>query len=210
MKSIIRLAMAASAAIACSSASAWAQGGACCKPDASCLFVEPALCEQFQGTFHEGVPCFQVDCSLPTTTTTVKPTTTTVKVTTTTVKPTTTTTTIAAPEGCTPGYWKQDHHFDSWVDYAPGDSFESVFGRDVPGDPTLLAALRLGGNGLNALIRHTVAALLNASNLDVNPVAAFDTPAEVIDAFQAAFDSGDYSTTKDLFETSNEAGCPLD
>ncbi len=203
MKTTVRLAVAVSAAIACSSASAWDQGGACCKPDASCLFVEPAQCELFQGTFHEGVPCFQVDCSLP-------PTTTTVKVTTTTVKPTTTSTTIPAPEGCTPGYWKQADHFDSWVDYAPGDSFEAVFGRDVPGDPTLLDALRLRGGGLNALMRHTVAALLNATNLDVNPVPSFDTPAEVIEAFQAAFDSGDYSTTKNLFETSNEAGCPLD
>src|SRR5688572_4312175 len=57
--------------------------------------------------------------------------------------------------------------------------------------------------------RHAVAALLNASSPDVDPVPAFDTTAEVIAAFQAAFDSGDFSTTKDLFETSNESGCPL-
>jgi hypothetical protein len=173
------------------------------------------MCAQFQGTFHEGFACFEVDCSLTTTTTlattttTVKVTTTTVKPTTTTVKPTTTTTTVKAPEGCTPGYWKQDHHFDSWVDYVPGDSFEVVFGRDVPGNPTLLDGLRARGGGLNALMRHTVAALLNASSPDVGPVAAFDTAAEVIDAFQAAFDSGDYETTKNMLAASNEAGCPL-
>jgi hypothetical protein len=79
----------------------------------------------------------------------------------------------------------------------------------VPGDPTLLDALWDGGGGLTALMRHTVAALLNASNPGVNPVAAFDTPAEVIDAFQSAYDSGNYGTTKDLLATSNEAGCPL-
>ena len=139
-----------------------------------------------------------------------QPTTTTVKVTTTTVKTTTTTSTIPKKaEGCTPGYWKQEHHFDSWVGFDPDDSFEDVFGRDVPGDPTLVEALRQGGGGLTALMRHAVAALLNASSPDVDPVPAFDTTAEVIAAFQAAFDSGDYSTTKNLFETSNEAGCPL-
>src|SRR5262245_29821740 len=36
--------------------------------------------------------------------------------------------------GCTPGYWKQSQHFDSWVGHSPNDSFEAVFGRDVPGN----------------------------------------------------------------------------
>jgi hypothetical protein len=116
---------------------------------------------------------------------------------------------VKKAEGCTPGYWKQEHHFDSWTGYAPGDSFESVFGRDVPGDPTLLEALEAGGGGLTALMRHTVAALLNAASGDVDPAEAFDTTAEVVSAFQEAFDSGDYATTKNLFETSNESGCPL-
>jgi hypothetical protein len=199
------MAAAAFAVIVGAAGSASAQTtGACCKPDASCLIVDPGMCEAFQGTFYEGLRCFDVVCEVPTTSTT----STTVK-TTTTVKPTTTTTTIKAPEGCTPGYWRQDQHFDSWVDYAPGDSFDVVFGRDVPGSPTLLDAVWARGGGLNALMRHAVAALLNASNPDVNPVAAFNTPAEVIDAFQAAFDSGDYETTKNLFAASNEAGCPL-
>ena len=42
-------------------------------------------------------------------------------------------------EGCTPGFWKQDQHFDSWVGFAPTDSFETVFGVDV--------TLRAGGQG---------------------------------------------------------------
>jgi hypothetical protein len=55
-------------------------------------------------------------------------------------------------------------------------------------------------------MRHTVAALLNAASPDVD----FDlTVAEVIGAFQAAFDSGDFDTTKDLFAGLNEQGCPL-
>jgi len=32
----------------------------------------------------------------------------------------------------------------------------------------------------------------------------------VIGAFQAAFDSGAYTATKNLFAASNEAGCPID
>ena len=34
-------------------------------------------------------------------------------------------------EGCTPGFWKQEQHFDSWVGFAPTDSFDAVFGVDV-------------------------------------------------------------------------------
>ena len=34
-------------------------------------------------------------------------------------------------EGCTPGYWKQPQHFDSWVGYTPSQSFEAVFSVDV-------------------------------------------------------------------------------
>lgn len=108
--------------------------------------------------------------------------------------------------GCTPGYWKQDQHFDSWVGYAPDDSFEAVFGRDVPGTPSLLDALKLGGGGLKALMRHATAALLNASNPKVTfPYSVGD----VIALFQKAFDSGNYEATKDTFEGLNQTGCPL-
>ena len=108
--------------------------------------------------------------------------------------------------GCTLGYWKQSQHFDSWVGYAPGDSFEAVFGRDVPGTPSLLDALKLGGGGLKALMRHATAALLNASNPKVSfPYGTGD----VIALFQKAFDSGAYEATKDTFEGLNQTGCPL-
>lgn len=129
-------------------------------------------------------------------------------------------------QGCTPGYWKQSQHFDSWPDgFVPEDTgtedatlLTDVF--TVPAslelekpesgnadDLTLLEGLELRGGGVNALIRHAVAALLNAANGDVS----YDlTEQEVIDAFNAAVDGGDVEGTKDDFEGFNEQGCPLD
>lgn len=124
--------------------------------------------------------------------------------------PTSTPTSTPIPfGGCTPGYWKQSQHFDSWLGFLPNQSFEAVFGRDVPRNPTLLDALGMNGGGLSALMRHATASLLNASNPAVVVEPAFDTTAEVIAAFQAAFDSGNYEPTKDLFAKSNERLCPL-
>lgn len=108
-------------------------------------------------------------------------------------------------EGCTPGYWKQKHHFDSWVGYAPTDLFSSVFEDAFPG-MTLVQVLGQGGGGLKALGRHTVAALLNSANAGVS----YDvTTADVIDGFNAVFPGGDYNGLKDTFEGYNEQGCPL-
>lgn len=119
-------------------------------------------------------------------------------------------------QGCTPGYWKQRQHFDSWVGYYPTDPFLSVFGRDItikwskkgkPKDtkPTLLQALEANGGGINALARHAVAALLNAASL-----GNFAYSEQwVIEEFQLAFDSGDYETTKNMFMEANESYCPL-
>jgi uncharacterized repeat protein (TIGR01451 family) len=118
-------------------------------------------------------------------------------------------------EGCTPGFWKQPQHFDSWVGFAPTDSFEDVFGVDVTlrsggqgtvADPTLLDGLNATGGGVNALARHAVAALLNASNPDVS----FDfTVAQVIALVQEAVASGDFETAHQLLAAANEQGCPL-
>ena len=119
-------------------------------------------------------------------------------------------------EGCTPGYWKQDQHFDSWVEFEPGDFFEAVFGvedvtvraggRSTIDNPTLLEALNATGGGVNALARHAVAALLNASNPDVE---SDFTVAEVIALVQEAFESGDFETAQRLLAAANEQGCPL-
>ena len=107
-------------------------------------------------------------------------------------------------QGCTPGYWKQDHHYDSWVGYSPSDSFDAVFGVSYGG--TLAEAADAKGGGANALARHAVAALLNAANGGVDYLYSTQ---DVIDMVQAAFASGDYNGTKDLFEAQNEMGCPL-
>lgn len=108
-------------------------------------------------------------------------------------------------QGCTPGYWKQDQHFDSWpAPYLPSTSFSSVFGRTVSGAPTLLAALQLNGGGVFALARHAAAALLSSGTVNY----PYST-AQVISMFQAAYDSGDYEPTKNLFDAANNLGCPL-
>ncbi|MGI9627888.1 MAG: hypothetical protein ACR2QM_13710 [Longimicrobiales bacterium] len=110
-------------------------------------------------------------------------------------------------EGCTPGYWKQSHHFDSWVGHAPDDEFSSVFDNAFPG-MTLLNVLKQGGGGLKALGRHTVAALLNGASdgvdYDLSEVA-------VIAAFNDVFpgSKSEYNAQKDVFADFNEQGCPL-
>src|SRR5688572_19115438 len=82
--------------------------------------------------------------------------------------------------GCTPGYWKQDQHLDSWGGgLTPETLFVDVFGEDAFPGLTLFDVLELGEGDLDALGRHSVAALLNALAGDVDyPI----TDTEVIDA----------------------------
>jgi len=112
-------------------------------------------------------------------------------------------------QGCTPGYWRQEQHFDSWTPtgYAPGDDFETVFGVNASFDPhTLLDAVWLGGGGEFALARHAVAALLNAASPDVSFALSVG---EVIAGVQAAYASGDFEPFKDQLDAANNAGCSL-
>lgn len=111
-------------------------------------------------------------------------------------------------EGCTPGYWKQEQHFDSWRNpYDPNDSFNTYF-ENAFGDMTLLEVLKQGGGGLNALGRHTVAAMLNSASGGVDYAYS---PAAVIASFDAVYPGtkGDYETLKNQFAGENERGCPL-
>jgi cysteine-rich repeat protein len=110
-------------------------------------------------------------------------------------------------QGCTPGYWKQSHHFESWVGFDPSDDYETVFGVDASFELTLLGALKQGGGGEKALGRQAVAALLSASS---DGVSYFDTVAGIISRVQAAYASGDFEIVKDLLDEENNAGCPLD
>jgi hypothetical protein len=110
-------------------------------------------------------------------------------------------------EGCTPGYWKQSQHFDSWQQYSPNQKFDTVF-ADAFGDMTLLQVLEQGGGGLKALGRHTVAALLNTTSSGVD--YAYIYPTTVINFFNDAYASGNYEGMKDIFAGFNERGCPID
>jgi len=113
-------------------------------------------------------------------------------------------------EGCTPGYWRQEQHFDSWVPtgYAPGDDFETVFGVDASFDPdSLLDAVWLGGGGEFALARHAVAALLNASHPDINYQYSVG---EILAGVLNAYATGDFEPFKSALDYANNAGCPLD
>jgi hypothetical protein len=108
-------------------------------------------------------------------------------------------------EGCTPGYWKQPHHYDSWTNYAPTQLFGAVFANAFPG-MTLGKVVGQGGGGIKALGRHTVAALLNSASPNVDyPL----TTAQVISKFNAAYASGSYEATKNEFAGLNERNCYL-
>jgi len=119
---------------------------------------------------------------------------------------------VAYLHGCTPGYWKQEHHFDSWpADVDPDTATVSgVFGvLPSMGDALLLKdALALKGGGEKAFLRHAVAAYLNSKNDDV--VYFFDT-LEVIGIVQEVYwSTGDFEGAKDLLAEQNELFCPLD
>lgn len=107
-------------------------------------------------------------------------------------------------EGCTPGFWRQPHHFRHWVGYAPGDSYAAVFGVNRAG--TLHQNVTANGGGANALARHSVAALLNASSPNVDYAL---TVAQVIQVVQDAYATGRFEAAKDYLEGFNERGCPL-
>lgn len=118
-------------------------------------------------------------------------------------------------EGCTPGYWKQTQHFDSWpYMYTPDMRFSAVFGQEIAVrdgkstivDPTLLQALEANGGNINAAARHVVAALLNATSTGVSYDLSAD---EVIALFNANYPDHDLEEMKNRLEMYNEQGCPL-
>ncbi len=111
-------------------------------------------------------------------------------------------------EGCTPGYWKQEHHYGNWADgYTPETPFSDVFEDAFPG-MTLVEVLRQGGGGLKALGRHLVAGLLNAGSGNVGYEM---TESYVIERFNEVYPGSkhDYNPLKDMLESYNERHCPL-
>jgi hypothetical protein len=109
-------------------------------------------------------------------------------------------------DGCTPGFWKNS--VGSWpAPYVPGADFDATFGVDIfSPNVSLLTAAGLGGGGRNAFARHAVAALLNSAAGDVDYGM---TTAQVLAAVQAAAASGDFESTKNVFEGLNELECGL-
>ena len=124
-------------------------------------------------------------------------------------------------QGCTPGYWKKSHHFDSWLPtgYLTGQTAGSVFSSLASACPSL-AATKLanaldGGGGpdfcdkVQILIRAAVAAVLNAAH----PAVTYPrTVAEIVAAVNAAVGSGDPDVVIDLagdLDAENNRGCPL-
>lgn len=122
--------------------------------------------------------------------------------------------TAGGGEGLTPGFWKNHTGAGSaplsgWPEtgLVPSASYEAIFGVDVPRSaPTLLDALGTGGGGVEALLRHSTAALLNAANPFVDYAY---TQTQIITMVKAAFLSGDYEATKNLFAKQNELGADL-
>ncbi|MBI5139501.1 hypothetical protein HZA26_02740 [Candidatus Nomurabacteria bacterium] len=104
---------------------------------------------------------------------------------------------------CSPGYWKQGQHFDSWAGYSPNQQFSSVFENAFPGK-TLVQVLSQGGGGLNKLGRSTVGALMNAGSVDF-PY----TQAAVINMFNSVYpgSASAYEEVISKFELAEN--CPL-
>jgi len=123
---------------------------------------------------------------------------------------------VPLTQGCTPGYWKQSQHFDSWVGFTTDETVGSIFtGVDASlADESLLTALQgSGGSGLvgaeRILLRAAVAALLNSTS-----IAYPSTEADIISAVNAALATGDRSAILTLATTLDNAnngvgGCPL-
>jgi hypothetical protein len=189
----------------------------CCLPDGTCENLDPTCCTAQDGTPVTGTCTASEACCLPDDTcvdmdplccalqggTSQGPGSTCA------------TTTCGGGEGCTPGYWKlidispgNASHECNWTDpYDPTDLFSDHFENAFPGK-TLVQVLGLSGGGLNALGRHTVAALLNAASADVD---FGQSPQDVIDAFNAVFPgtNAQYEELKNEFAAGNESCCPI-
>ena len=129
----------------------------------------------------------------------------------------TTTTETTAPQGCTPGYWK--NHVESWAPtgYSPSQRLDTVFspaGLDSLGSASLLDALSFkGGSTVTAakqiMLRAAVASVLSAAHPGIHfgPSAAV-----VIGAANFGLRSGIREGILDMgaqFDALNNAGCPL-
>lgn len=127
-------------------------------------------------------------------------------------------------DGCTPGYWKQEHHFGSWcntvsnpltappaIPYDPDDTLASAFECNTfaYSSLTLLEALQLKGGQEKALIRHATAALLNAAHPDVHGGTTVSGVKASFCSAIASTNPDSWEIAKDEFASNNERLCPL-
>src|SRR3989344_677719 len=111
-----------------------------------------------------------------------------------------------ATQGCSPGYWKQDQHFDSYNIYGPTDLFDTVFDETVFPGMTLVDVLSQGGGGINALGRIITGALLNADSIPDYPGTAGDVISDFQGVFPGTKDA--YNALKAEYEALQDP-CPL-
>jgi len=128
---------------------------------------------------------------------------------------------LACTAGCTPGFWKQPHHFEFWTDYSPDDTVGTVF-TDAPSelaDDTLLQALdyKPRGSAEKVLLRAAVATLLtsayDAAHDEVDwGYGGWWTVERITDTVNwrllNPFRSETIGLAK-IFEGFNELGCPI-
>lgn len=125
-------------------------------------------------------------------------------------------------EGCAVGYWKKSKHFGFWpedffADESCGEptlfcdefSCSTIAAQQAFGGKTLLDVLFQPGNGLKALGRQAVAALLNATSDDVEFALS---EGHVKDMVNDAIDSDDLATyvfVKNQLAPLNQQYCPI-
>jgi hypothetical protein len=111
-----------------------------------------------------------------------------------------------------PGYWKQERHYDNWVGYHPDDVLAQAFLippdlKDLAG-VTLADALRLRGTvcptgGAQLLLRSAVAALLNAMHPDVIYPMTMLEVIVAVDSALTTMDRDEMIELKDMLDMYN-------
>lgn len=105
--------------------------------------------------------------------------------------------------GCPSDHWKKYGH--KWKSFKHGDKFGAVFGVHGGGNRSMKDALDSRGGGPKGLEREAAAALLNASDPNMN---YFYSAAEVKTIVKNAHDTKDYDTAINLLKQQNNCGCP--
>ena len=108
-------------------------------------------------------------------------------------------------DDCGPEYWLQTKNIEKWQGFKPEDSFLAAGFADTFSDMNLMDVLSQEGEGVNALARHGVAAMLNAASSE--RIYPYDTT-EVVALFNTY---QDYLAT-DLavaFKELNKLSCDI-